>query len=680
MRFTVDGLAGPLTCRFTRFQGRYTPGALLRHTVLAATTLVAAQAVWAQPLADGDGTMVDCGASYNQYNNPYFGDTHVHTTYSVDAYTQGTDTSPDQAYRFARGEMIGFQPFDEFGAPTRFGQLGRPLDFAVVADHAELFGEKSICLDDTDPLGLYNEPQCVSLRERNGNSLVGWNVLLGAQPSAVKRFSWCGPDGSICTSALAGTWQEMQDTAAAHYTAGLTQADPEQDCTFTTLIGYEWTGAPTGAYGHGGVETLNLHRNVIFRNSIVPERPYTYLDNGYPENLWNNLQTECLDLVDSSGQCDVLAIPHNSNLSQGLIFNLTLPSGNPYKNGKLKQRAKFEPLIEIMQHKGQSECLATSADELCGFEALQWGHLAANFLSPTVPRVEGTVRYALKEGIKKYHNPFKYGLIGSTDTHLGASGHAEEEASYLGHGGAAGGVETSVFQGISDDPELNPGGLAVVWAPQNSRGALFDAMKRREVYATSGTRPIVRFFGGWDFSGTNCSDPNMIPAAYGAGVPMGGTLPRAGAGQTVPQFLVSAAKDPIGNDLQRIQIIKGWVDEFGDTYETVYDVVGGANGADVDLNSCAPIGGAGSGSMCTVWVDPAFDPDQRAFYYARVVENPSCRWSHRQCLAANPPIDCGDPGSVPAEYASCCDATVPKTVQERAWASPIWYVPPPSGC
>ena len=649
-------------------------------TLALCAALFSAQASWAQPLADGDGTSVTC-ADYNIYGNAYFGDTHVHTTYSVDAFSQGTDTTPDQAYRFARGEQIGFHPFDQqTGQPTRFAQIDRPLDFAVVTDHAELFGERSICLDVTHP--LYNEPECVTLRERTGDSLVSWNVLLGAQPNAVQRFDWCGPDGSVCTSALGDTWQEMQDAAATHYTAGATQADPVQDCTFTTFIGYEWTGAPTGAYGHGGIETLNMHRNVIFRNSIVPDRPSTYLDNGYPENLWASLQAECIDAVDPQGQCNVFTIPHNSNLSQGKIFELTLPSGQPYGGGKAKQRRDFEPLIEIMQHKGQSECLATSPDELCGFEALQWGHLAANFIRPTVPLVEGTVRYALKKGLVGVFgiNPFEYGLIGSTDTHLGAPGHVEESASFLGHGGAGGGVETSVFQGITDAPELNPGGLAVVWAPQNSRGALFDAMKRREVYGTSGPRHIVRFYGGWDLPGNICSDPNMVQVAYNNAVPMGAKLPRAGQGQTTPQFLVFAQKDPVGNNLQRIQVIKGWQDAQGGTHEQVYDVIGGDNGADVDLATCGATGPAGSPELCQLWDDPAFDPAQKAFYYARVVENPSCRWTHRQCLAANPPIDCGDPGSVPAEYASCCDAAVPKTVQERSWASPIWYYPPPAGC
>jgi hypothetical protein len=688
MRLTANGLAGPVTNRPARvpcFETGYRPGAcFLRHATLAlCATLFAGATGWAQPVDDGDGISVTCD-DYNVYGNAYFGDTHVHTTYSVDAYTQGTDTTPDQAYRFAEGELIGFQPFDEQGNPTRYAQIGRPLDFAIVTDHAELFGERSICLDDNNP--LYNEPDCVTLRERTGTALVEWNSLLGAQQGSVARFDWCGADGSICTSALQGTWQEMQDVAAAHYTAGQPVAAGEPpDCSFTTFIGYEWTGAPV-KITQGVIETLNLHRNVVFRNSIVPARPFTYLDDGYPEHLWAALQQDCIDHVDPQGSCDVFTIPHNSNLSQGKIFDLIGPGGVPYNAAGARTRQKFEPLIEIMQHKGQSECLATSPDELCGFEALQWGHLAANFLEPTTPKVEGTVRYALKKGLASVlgYNPFMYGLIGSTDTHIGAPGHVEEAATFLGHGGAGGGLDTAVFAGITDAPELNPGGLAVVWAPQNSRGALFDAMKRREVYGTSGPRHIVRFWGSWDLPGGICTDPNMTQVAYNNAVPMGSLLPAAGAGQTVPQFLVFAQKDPLGNNLQRIQIIKGWKDAQGDTHEQVFDVAGDPNnGADVDLATCGPTGPPGSegfAELCQLWQDPAFDAGQKSFYYARVVENPSCRWTHRQCLAADPPIDCSDPASVPAEYASCCDAAVPKTVQERSWASPIWYKPPPAGC
>lgn len=652
-------------------------GSLLGKTLIIGLSMIGfAHTGWAAQVDDGDGTSIECG-DYNQYRNAYFGDTHVHTTYSVDAYTQGTDTTPDQAYQFAKGTQIGLHPFDEFGDPTRFAQIERSLDFAVVTDHAEFFGEQSICLDDMHP--LYNDPDCVTLRERDGNALIQWNVLLGAQPANVLRFDFCGPDGSICTAASTNTWQIMQTAAQNHY-------DP---CTFTSFNGYEWTGAPTQFNEFSQLETLNLHRNVIFRNSIVPSIVSTYLDRGYPELLWNDLETDCLDLVDPGGECDVITIPHNSNLSQGRIFETNRPDGSPYKPMDAFRRQKFEPLIEVFQHKGSSECLYSIQDELCDFELIPWGHLAGNFIGATTPKEEGTVRYVLKEGLalqdSLISNPFSYGMIGSTDTHLGTPGEIDETADYPGHGGAAGGASgTAVFEGITDTPEFNPGGIAVVWAEQNSRGALFDAMRRREVYGTSGPRHLVRFFGGWNLQSDICAQPNLPEIGYTTGMPMGGKLPASGAsGGTKPKFVVHALKDPgtvanPGNDLQQIQIIKGWVDEFGDKHEEVVDLTPVPGDGTVNLANCGVSSTVGYAELCHYWEDTNFDANHRTFYYARVVENPSCRWSHRQCLAANPPINCA--GTVPDEYASCCDTSIPKTVQERAWTSPIWYNKPPPGC
>lgn len=644
------------------------------------------------PLPDKDGTSVTCN-DYNPQGNPYFGDTHVHTTFSVDAFTQGTETTPTQAYRFAKGEQIGLHPFTANGTPTRIVQLERPLDFAVVTDHAEFFGEYNICLDPANP--LYFEERCALLRQRNAAALIGWNVLLGALQPNVERFDFCGVTGSICTSQLASIWQGMQSAAEQYY-------DRSPNCTFTTFIGYEWTGAPTENNIYGQLETQNLHRNVIFLNKEVPNAPTTYLDAPYPEQLWDALQTQCLDVVDGTKKCDVLTIPHNSNLSQGLMFetvNPPVPVGNglSYSKADAQRRAKFEPLIEIMQHKGQSECLppflSGESDELCDFEVIPWGHLAGNFIGPTVPKVEGTVRNALKEGLLLRDNvganPFQYGFIGSTDTHLGTPGLVEETASYPGHGGAAGGVGGATFStGISDTPEFNPGGLAVVWAKQNSRAALFDAMRRREVYATSGPRHVVRFFGGWNLPGNICDVDTVTIALNQQAVPMGATLPAAGVGQLAPQFVVSALKDAgtlsnPGNDLQRIQIIKGWTDSSGEKHEEVFEVAGNPfNGASVDPDTCltSPSPGAGSASLCEVWTDPNFSAQQNAFYYARVIENPSCRWTQRQCIAADPAINCDAPLTVPPEYAACCDADVPKEVQERSWTSPIWYNKPPPGC
>jgi hypothetical protein len=651
----------------------------LLNVTLAALCGVFTTLAWS--LDDKDGTDVTCD-HVNAQRNPYFGDLHVHTTYSVDGFTQGVETTPEQAYRFARGEQIGLHPLDTNGQPTRVTQIDRPLDFAMVSDHAEFFGEYSICTDPGHP--QYNDANCVVLRERDPNALVSWNILLAAAQNNVSRFDFCGPDGSLCTQASQDIWQLMQDTAEQFY-------DRSSDCTFTTFIGYEWTGAPLVVNGQSQVEIRNLHRNVLFLNSMVPDKPVSYLDQPYPENLWSALETNCLNQVAGAATCDVLTIPHNSNLSQGMMFETLKPNGQPYGVPMSARRAKFEPLIEVTQHKGQSECLQPgSNDELCNFEVVPWGHLGGNFIPPTTPRVEGTVRYALTEGLRlkdSIGNPFQYGMIGGTDTHLGTPGLVEESASYPGHGGAAGGTSgQTVIDGITDPPELNPGGLAVVWATQNSRRALFDAMRRREVYATSGPRHVVRFFAGWDLPANACSLPNLVEVADGSAVPMGGKLPPATAVQTAPKFLVTALKDAgtashPGNDLQRIQIIKGWTDAGGAKHEKVFEVAGDPdNGAGVDTATCET-SGTGFADLCQVWEDPEFNLDQYAYYYARVVENPSCRWAQRQCIAADPAINCADPGSVPEEFAACCDVNVPKTVQERSWSSPIWYDKRlPSGC
>lgn len=638
---------------------------------------------WA--LDDQDGTANNC-TNFNPYGNAYFGDLHVHTTFSVDAFTQGVDTTPEQAYLFAMGEEIGLHPFDINGEPTRFVQLERPLDFAMVADHAEFFGEYNICNDPGNP--LYSDPTCVELRERDDAAFFNWNALLGRTQDSVTRFPLCGPDGSICTDASATTWQRMVDAAEQFY-------DRSSECTFTTFVGYEWTGAPSGQNEEGVIEIRNLHRNVVFLNSIVPETPSTYLDTPYPEDLWTALQNDCLDMDAGSNQCRVLTIPHNSNLSQGLMFETVNPNGQPYGLGTALKRAKFEPLVEVMQHKGQSECLPSASDELCDFEVVPWGHLAGNFLTPTVPKPEGTVRDALKQGLALKPqlggvNVFQYGFVGSTDTHLGTPGLVAETADYPGHGGAAEGTGgVPLGDGLTDTPEFNPGGLAVVWAQQNSRRALFDAMRRKEVYATSGPRHIVRFWGGWDLDVDICSRPDRTEYAYNNAVPMGSTLGIPATRPSEPQFMVSALKDPgtpgnSGNELQRIQIVKGWTDAWGQKHEAVFEVAGNPdNGAGVDTGTCTTTG-TGYAELCQLWEDPQFDPDQEAFYYARVVENPSCRWTQRQCLAADPPIDCLDPNSVPESYAPCCDEDIPKTVQERSWTSPIWFNPvlyePVPGC
>ncbi len=619
--------------------------------------------------------------------NPYFGDLHVHTKYSLDANTQGTINGPHEAYRFAMGERLGIQPYDENGEPLRYTQIGRPLDFAAVTDHAELFGETEIC---TNPeyIGYY-APECILYRSFPEQSFLIFNLVAVGLPELpqfpvppgvplvsdlpivgangkIPRLPYCGVDGQLCLNAAATPWQDIQAAAAAYN-------DTSDACRFTAFVGYEWTGAPMAN---------NLHRNVIFRTDVVPAIPPAFQEYPRPELLWQVLAEQCGEVEN----CDYLTIPHNSNLSGGLMFEAKDRYDDDYTREFAQQRQDNEPLAEIYQHKGQSECLASvgagANDELCGFELLPYRNFLGSQISPAVsgvPLEQDFLRSALKEGMRLEQtlgaNPFKYGFVGSSDTHLGTPGRTSE-IEYPGHGGAGGGAQEEGAASLTDLVENSPGGLAVLWAEENTRDALFAAMRRREAYATSGTRPVVRFFGGWNLPADQCSANNFAAVGYANGVAMGGDLPAPTS--SAPRFAVSALRDPgVANDpaepLQRIQIIKGWVDVDGSTHEQVYEVAGDpANGASVDLETCET-SGQGFVSLCAVWQDPDFDAAESAFYYARVVENPSCRWSARQCLAAG--VDCSAPDAVPEALASCCDADVPKTVQERAWTSPIWYRP-----
>lgn len=626
---------------------------------------------------------------YSAQRNPYFGDLHVHTTYSLDANTQGTIVGPHDAYRFARGERLGVQPYDAQGNPTRYTQLSRPLDFAAVTDHAELFGETEICTN-PDQAG-YDSLECTFYRASPENAFLVFNLVgagffglpqiplpdeslsfleqllpLFGDQEFILRLPYCGLNGERCLEAAKTPWRDVQAAAEAWY-------DRSDDCGFTTFVGYEYTAAPL---------SNNLHRNVIFASEVVPELPASYVDYPAPEYLWQALAEECRD----EDGCNVLTIPHNSNLSAGLMFQTTDDRGQPYTAAFAAARQANEPLAEIYQHKGQSECLNTmgagAQDELCGFEVMPYNNLTGNRfggLNTGPPKEQDFLREALKEGLRQQTqlgvNPFKYGFIASTDTHLGTPGNVREDG-FPGHAGAGLNPRDSV-PGLTDVIEASPGGLAVLWAEQNTRESLFAAMRRREAYATSGNRPVVRFFGGWDIDTNQCNSRDFARDGYAHGVPMGGDLAALPAAGARPRFAVSALRDPATDEtaqpLQRIQIVKGWVTAAGDKQEAVYEIAGDPdNGASVDPATCET-SGAGYASLCAVWEDASFDPAQHAFYYARVVENPSCRWSARQCLAAQ--IDCGNPDAVPDEYADCCNASFPKTIQERAWTSPVWYTP-----
>ncbi len=650
------------------------PRSLALLAILSAPLLLATAAVAELPSQDWTRTetRADC-ASYNPLRSPFFGETHIHTSYSGDAAFVRVRTTPRDAYKFALGQQIGLPPYDAMDQPTRFAQLHRPLDFTAVTDHAEFLGEIRTCL--TPGLPGYDDQVCQDTRTELASTPAGINAPIPAvvitfqlsiQSAHPTRLGLCGPGGTNCTTQAALVWQDELDAAEEFY-------DRTDACAFTTFPAYEWTNNLNG---------YNLHRNIIFRNDEVPSAPTSYYEQPLVEGLFGALENQCLD---QPGNCDFLTIPHNSNVSGGLMFQPANANGTPLTKADAERRAEHERLVEIFQHKGSSECSPGSSpnDELCGFEQLQRLQLFQNANPAAEPPPANFVRTALEEGLRQNDllgaNPFELGFIGSTDGHASLPGGVvETDFGTQGHLGVRDGSAENILSRVAPGGVVtNGGGLAVLWAEENSRDALFAAMRRREAYATSGTRPIVRFFGGRPTKGA-CADPSFVEQGYTRGVPMGGEVGPVLAKRS-PRFAVMAMKDPGGNGepstpLQRIQIVKGWVDADHKTHERVYDVAGNPNSsADVDTSTCTPTGDVGAATLCTVWQDPSFRPEERAFYYARVLENPVCRWSTRLCNSLG--VDCSNPGSVPTIYRDCCSGIVPKTIQERAWTSPIFYQP-----
>jgi hypothetical protein len=467
-----------------------------------------------------------------------------------------------------------------------------------------------------------------------------------------------------CGAAAKGAWTRTQEAAEAAY-------DRSDACEFTSFVAYEWSGAQM---------LSNLHRNVIFRSERVPTLPITHFEEPDFWNLWRALKRECIDGLNG---CDVLAIPHNTNWSNGNMFVVEYPEGDEIELAGL--RAELEPLIEVYQHKGDSECMnglsgtIGEPDELCEFEKLRTddfedcldgtgsGVMINNGCVSRLDFVRGILNEGLREHERLGINPYKLGLMASTDTHNGTPG-AVEEYTYPGHFGTAEGSPMQRLTGeVPGGPQNSPGGLIAVWAEENSRDAIFAAMKRRETYGTSGPRMQIRMFGGWELPTDICERADLVDLGYALGVPMGGDLPSAPAVASAPTFVVQAAKDPgtathPGSDLERIQIIKGWVDQNGESHVAVFDIAGEVNSsASVDLATCEPQG-VGAAMLCGHWADPDYDPSERAWYYARVVENPVCRWSTR---------DCNELAAAGEELPESCDTAI-DVIQERAWTSPIW--------
>ncbi len=572
---------------------------------------------------------------FSPQRNVYWGDLHIHTGYSTDAYTNGVRAMPDDAYRFAQGGEI------EHAAGYGI-RLERPLDFAAVTDHSEYLG----VLRASDPdLPLKTR----DLRERlleDGrllNTALLARTMLGFDLDDVVAPDW----QDISRSA----WQEIIAAAERHNNPG----------RFSAFIGYEWSSMP---------EEKNLHRNVIYRDANVPELPYSSIDSEDPRDLWAALEKQ------REQGMQVFAIPHNGNVSDGRMYDALMFDGQPMDADYARTRMANEPLSEIFQVKGSSEThpLLSDEDSFAGFEIYdtQLAHSQA-FSQP-----EGSyVRDALRSGLEMSHsegfNPYRFGVIGSSDGHNASS--PVEEDSYHGKlpildGSAALRMGRATYWPTDKMPggsRWSAAGLAAVWATENTRAALFDAMRRRETYATSGPRILVRFFGGWGYTQALLTAPDRVALAGASGVPMGGEL--AGRGDTAPRFAVWALRDPAGANLDRIQIIKGWVDADGQSHEKVFDVAYSGTrepdaagnippvGNSVDAASATYDNSIGAVELSAVWTDPEFVPSQEAFYYARVIEIPTPRWTTYDAVRLG------------------IAAPEPTSLQERAVTSSIWYRP-----
>lgn len=582
-----------------------------------------------------------------------WGDTHLHTNLSLDARAFGVTVSPADAYRLARGEQI----------TTSHGELirlSRPLDWLVVADHSDGLGAMEEVVNG-NPI-LMKDPKAKDWHDRIAK---GGDSALNATMEIIETFAGITgepmPPAVVDPAFVKTVWDRYLDTAEEYNEPG----------RFTTMIGYEWTSTEGGN---------NLHRNVIYRGGGSEAKqvlPFTAAESFNPEDLWQWMA----NYQDKTGG-KVLALAHNGNVSNGIMFPEINPeTGEPITQAYAEARMQWEPIYEVTQIKGDGEShpLLSPNDEFAGYDVL-WDK---GNLGPVVKQDEMLqyeyAREALKNGLKLGEklgtNPYQFGMVGSTDSHTGLAT-AEEENFFGKHSGKephkgrwsqlVGNFGEVKYYGW----EQVGSGYAAVWATDNTREAIWDAMKRREVYATTGPRILLRFFGGWNFTDNDAKlrDPGLI--GYAKGVPMGGEL-NTEPGKAAPTFLVAALKDPLSGNLDRIQIVKGWLDSDGETHEQVYDVAWGDAdtrqpgkdgklppvGNTVDLENTSWLNTIGASELITVWEDPDFDPTQNAFYYARVIEIPTPRWTAYDSK----------------RFGEEMDDNVPMTTQERAYSSPIWY-------
>ena len=631
----------------------------------------------------------------NKDRNPYYGDLHVHTKYSFDAYVFGVTASPDDAYRYAKGEGVKHPLGYEM-------KLREPLDFYAVTDHGFYMGMIQAYADTStdisqnefaEPFHNLNRLDNLTVESAGERSNIFSSVLGAAiiqpypdwHPKLLRAYLTRNTQGALQSfdyDIHKSAWADVARSANEHNDPG----------HFTTFIGYEFTTSTD-------IEGGNLHRNVIFNSSKASIRPWTRIDSINPEDLWT-----WQDKLRDKG-VDTIAIPHNSNGSNGQMFEMESFKGNALDIEYANKRMRNEPLVEITQVKGTSDThpLLSPDDEWADFEIMD---VRVGSRPPTYSKPSGSyVREAYLNGLTleftKQGNPYKFGLIGSTDTHVVAA--SLDESNFWSKVGLLDGdpenrgsvplkeenierldeymrafnqpvSRVSLEQGEYANTgftQWGASGLAAAWAEENTRESIFNAFRRKETFATTGTRIAVRFFGGYNLSSIDLNSQSLVSEAYQKGVTMGSDLLHNE--NKIPEFLVWAQRDKNGAPLQRIQIIKGWIDNnSGRPKEKVFDVVCSDgmqpdpitnrcpdNGARVNINDCSISTNVGSSELKTVWKDPEFAPDDKTFYYVRVLENPTCRWSTWDAIKA---------GYKPREG-------LHETIQERAWSSPIWYIP-----
>jgi hypothetical protein len=575
--------------------------------------------------------------------NVYFGDTHLHTDLSLDAGAFGNRLGLKDAYKFARGEEVT----STTGIKAK---LYRPLDFIVVADHSDAMGLFPDIINNRGSIMKTPEGKRWSQMLKEGKATETAIDIITNFSQGTLSFKTNDPE------MMTPVWKSIIDTAEEYNDPG----------TFTALIGYEWTSLIKGN---------NLHRVVIFRDNgdkAIQQLPFTNEDSSDPEMLWNNLAAY---EANTGGQ--VLAIPHNGNLSNGMMFMENTIPGKPFDENYIKRRIKWEPLYEVTQIKGDAEShpLLSPNDEFADYE--NWDKTNLDF---SEKKTNDMLQYeygrsALKLGLKIKQsmgtNPYKFGLIGSTDSHtslstadddnfFGKASNAEPSAERTSHPFMQSELGTILTW------ETIASGYAAVWAQENTRESLFDAMARKETYATTGSRMTIRFFGGWTFSKADLKD-DLVAAGYQKGVPMGGDL--SNAAQKAPSFIVAAMKDPVGGSLDRVQIVKGWVNKDGSVAEKVYDIIWSGDrkkdaagkvpsvGNSVNLSDATWDDSIGASQLQTVWTDPDFDASLDAFYYVRVIEIPTPRWTLYDKL----------------RYGAELTDDIPLITTQRGYTSPIWY-------